>query len=469
MRKKSLSIGLVFTFVTVMTVVGSLSTQAEANRTTVPPLVPIGSVVTGSFPTDPTKLASDNGIFIDDLVSLGYHLACYTSAQPLYGRVAALISSAQKLSFVTATGFDAEQLAACAPDGIVTGYLPRYGNAGGSLDESVAPTAFIGQPNPALNPSGTAVAATTWKTWFFNMAAFLGGQGQQRAATVIANTDRQSAALRGLVQGKSAAFLEARSASTFALPGDQITFAQLYVRDLGMKNFHLDPSQYTASGNPCNPATFLGVCNSATVSDELLPELNGADLVIVDNDGIGTDTSALTTNPLFQAIPAIKAGRFVDGGSWSNLGPNGASFEYTAIAVAAGIKQYHTTVTGGVGAQADFALDPASNRACWAIDPTPGKADPEAAITLSTTPKPGMTITLSSKPRYFDPEAKSDPQGGNSWETSPQTYETDGCITLSKAFTKAWTSSGGTNIHLTIGGASAHLTHGVPSIEYVSS
>jgi ABC-type Fe3+-hydroxamate transport system substrate-binding protein len=457
----SVSVRSAAALIVVFTVVATMQ-QASADQTLTPSLTPVGNTVAGTFPTNPTNLATDNGILADDIVSMGYTIGCVAEAPPYRGILATLVRNAQKLAF-TSVGFDPEQLAACNPDGIITG-ASRATSSAGAADKSIAPTAFIGQPNPPLNASSSAAAASTWKTWLFNVAAAMGGSAQQRAAVAVANDDRQAAALRGLVSGTSVAFIGLQSGSTFFDDGNYIPAVTVYREDLGMKNVQLPASAYST---PCDqPGTTPASCSSNVVSDEYLPDLDSADIVLLYlNTFTSATIQAFDADPLFEGITAVKAGRWAQGVSLTTVGPTGVSNIYSAIASILKITQYSASVKRGTGATASLALDASSGKACWAIDPTPGKGKPAGTISLTTTPKPGLTLTLSTKPRYFDPEARSDPQGGNSWETSPPTYETDGCVTVPSAFEKAWLHSP-SNVHLVFDGANATLKHGVPSPVY---
>jgi ABC-type Fe3+-hydroxamate transport system substrate-binding protein len=463
----TLTFGLFVTLIVMAFVVlpASGAGKAGTGGTPPPPITPVGNWTIGTLPANPTRLASSNSILIDGLLAMGYNVPCWAFVNPLIPQDQDLLKTfgAQQLSFSSSEGFDIEQLAACKPDEIVqsNGSCKSY-----TQEWPIAPLDCIYEPQFQFNVS-------QWKAILFNIAATLPHGAQQRAATVVSNTDRQAAALHGFTVGKKVAFVEMATASSFYVLGNYQNVTQALEADLGMINLHLDPNYYTNSStgancDPSQPQPGVSVCDTQTaVSDEVLPELDSADVVFLVGDGSSSDGTAFTSNPLYQGLTAVKAGR--DGEIPNNdltSGPDGVSIYYTTVAHALGITQYYTTVSGGIGAKADFALDPASGKACWAIQPTPGKANPTGPITLRLTSKPVTTVTLSSKPRYFDPEAKSDPQGGNSWETYPSTYESDGCLTLTPAETKAWTTSGGHDVHLAFGGGSGLLKHGTQSVAY---
>src|SRR5262249_25450626 len=99
-------------------------------------------------------------------------------------------------------------------------------------------------------------------------------------------------------------------------------------------------------------------CGAGPLSMEVLPQLNSADVVLVNNvTRSGTQGSAFTSDPLFQAMPAVKAGHWVsaDSGLLAVAGPDGVSYLFTSIATHDGVVQSYSRVA--TGAQGNFALD----------------------------------------------------------------------------------------------------------------
>ena len=165
-------------------------------------------------------------------------------------------------------------------------------------------------------------------------------------------------------------------------------------------------------------------------------------------------------NPLFTAIPAIAHGHVAQAAFFTDVGPIGVAFQYSAIEKAFDLTEYHASVSGGIGTTASLTLS--GHRVCWALDPTPGKGTPADAITLSDSAK-NLHAVLTRYAGFVEPET--------AYQTTPRfTYQTTGCAPVSTALLQQLTSSP-SQVSLSFAGGKGALQPGAisPVLESVPS
>lgn len=453
----------------------ALAGQAQAAST-----LPVGAdQASTALPANPQRIAVTLYYLLGDVDALGYKPACAVAAvtgQPAGDNALEWQLSQQDGTAALPPPPDAtgEDLAACHPDLVIDG-TTDFGQTSGTNESLIAPTLFVGTGS-AVNPltssgaaaSSPAQAIPAWKTILWNVAAGLGGRAPVAAQDVIAIMDRRAAAIRGQLAGKTYSSIAVQSAASFIAYGPFIASAsEVFNLDLGLEDVIL-PVQYNPTGcvdGTTNPSGAPEGC-SINVSAEDLEDLSSADVIF--SLQTNNDLSAFESDPLFTSLPAVKANRLEHEPNW-DLGVTGTALAYASAESAFGLREYHVTVGGKVGAQATVTFDSVSRRACWSLSPTAGRKRPAgkaAAITLTTSVAKGKkrrsttTVSLSTKPRYVDPEQTA--PGAPVWATTPVTYESNGCTTLPRTVgaTLARTPSG---IVLHYGGGSGRLQNGAAS------
>jgi ABC-type Fe3+-hydroxamate transport system substrate-binding protein len=342
------------------------------------------------------------------------------------------------------SGFEA--LAACKPTVIVGTSNPQ----GTPEEEAIAP--FINLPTGICISNhfvGDYAYGTCsgWKQALIATGEGIGPAGYERAATVVANFDRRTAALRGQLAGVKFAYALVGS-GTFELDTTGDYAAGMFEIDLGITNIN------TTGTSPSD-------------SDEDIPqELMPAQLIIVDEENGPSAVNLFEDNSLWKALPAVKDGYVVQSPSFNyNAGAADLDWLYEQIEKVFKIDSYYAEVSGG--SKASVTLRPSNRRVCWAVSPPAGGKQPTSPVSLKLVDgKKTATVTLAKKPTYANPEA-DDPEGtGNeTWSTTPATYDTTGCVTLSEASVKLWLAKG-SKATLGFGGKTRTLASGEASIAY---
>lgn len=451
--------------------VGAVGADAavQGHQASGPALPPIQNTISGTAPASAARIATPVTYFAGDLLAMGYKPVCGGAAA---NEPAGLNTADWALA--TADGVQAipgsqagEALAACHPDEIFD-ISPDHATIG-ATESAIAPTTFVQIANPPLDTAGEPVS--TWQDWLWNLAEAVGGDAPNRARVVIAKLDRRAAAIRGQVAGKTFATVGTYTSSSFYVSATYLPNTSELSEDLGLVNYQL-PSNLYPSSSPCggtnvgNPPS--ATCNAGSVtaqlSDEELKDLNPVDYLFLLYANTVSDVDVFASNPLFEAIPAVKDHHWAEG---FDLGydPLGVGLTYSAVEKAAGLKEYSTTLKGSVGASADITLDPASGKACWSISPTPGKGRPSGPITLTSTASK-QSVKLASTPKYTNPDSAA--PGVAEWQTSPITWEANGCQKVPASFVHAWTAHP-SSVSVRYAKASASLTAGAPSPVYTSA
>jgi ABC-type Fe3+-hydroxamate transport system substrate-binding protein len=418
-----------------------------------------------------SRVATDNSNFIDDLTAIGVPLACIgsPSGTPVADETTATVASmVAKAKVFAIDPLDPEQLAACHPTLIVTDNYedPANNRTDGKAFDATAPTVYSTTTNGCFvfnspygpedsNPTGKCF--TDWKNWLHLMAVAMGPVYVQRAADVIAAADRRAAAIRGQVQGKVIASMNIfPSDDTFNVYNAVFPFSNGIVRDLGVKVPVLPAGDYPKG---CTPTT--GECATNPLSAENFPALAGADMLL-----IATYTASAASirqeesNPLFKALPAVKAGRVSATPDTAEGGALAAGDDETLIEQGFGIKEYTASLTGGSGSTIPVTLtfEQDTRKLCWAVTP-PAGTRPGGALSLGVPG--GSNLTLGT-PSYAPAEAAD-----SGWNTSPVTYLASGCDTLSAADAASWQSAGN-QATLSLAGQTGPVASGITSIVYGS-
>lgn len=413
-------------------------------------VAPVAASSFGRATIPTTKLATDNDIALDGLIAIGLKPGCATGPfiPPLSSYASGITSLGEP--GVAGTDFNVEALANCAPTGIVA---PSYDDLGAgsyyataaTAEKGIAPTIFFKEPNPPVNDAGQV--QSTWKDWLHSFADQLGRR--QQANEVIAILDLRAGAIRGQVAGKTVGLIDLDSASTFDSADNYLPLATIYVEDLHIKNFLLPASDWSSGCLRLPPEA----CYSNALSTEELPLFNHVNAILLQSyPQTSSATQTFEENPLFTAIPAVAQGHVAEVTSFTDVGPIGVAFEYSAIEKAFGLKDYHATVSGGTGATASFTLSPSNHRVCWAIDPTPGKGTPVGAITLLDRANKSLDTTLTKRPYYAEPET--------TYQTTPRfTYQTTGCSVVSGSLQNQLTTAPW-KLYLNFSGSSGSLKSG---------
>jgi hypothetical protein len=449
------------------------------------------------------------------LMTMGYDVKCVATGSPI-GPVngdgspplASQIAAADHTQIIGDTGgVDYDELAQCAPNYIVDNDTSQSGanavtadyptitaanvatdNAStkGMDDTAIAPTLWVGYEIPQFGAGYGATSGSVpsfWKSILMDFAIELQSQGLtgavQRAETAIAGLDLRAGALRGLVHGVPIAEFEA-SPTSWGMGNDYFPEDNgFYGPDLGMDGIILPAADYNTGGfdTGCVPPAAPKDCYGYGLSDEDYYILDRAKVLIADISPTGF--AAMKADPLFQDIPAVKSGHYELAPGEIRPSPLTAAFDYSLVEQALKISEYRATVSGTPGASASLTLEPSTRKLCYALDPTAGSL-PAKAITLkgpalavkppkakkgkkSKKPKSvPLTIKLAKKAGYVNPEPL--PQ----WNTSPATYQSDGCVTLSKTI-EATLSSKPTKFVLDFGSGSGPLVVGAADPVYGSS
>ncbi|WP_261555496.1 ABC transporter substrate-binding protein [Frankia tisae] len=344
---------------------------------------------------------------------------------------------------VNGTVFNIDALAKCRPDVIiVSGKDPGVLNTVGKIGKAVN---YV-QPNPPINPDGSA--GSTWRNWLHAAADPVGATAQ--ANTVIATVDLREGALKGMLQGKTLAVLDARSTSSYLVANKYLPLAWAYVRDLGIKNFQLaSPDDYEEAG--CTDDKKPEACYSKELSMETLPALSGLDAILVQTRAVtSADVDVFKANPLFVNLPAVKSGHLSVATAYTNTGPIGISFLFDKVADAFHVKEFHATLKDG--GRAHLAVDPAANKVCWSVSPAPGTSKPGGSIKIAAG---GSTVKLADKATFTPAETD--------YQTSPPTVFSTGCAAVAPKLAQALVASPA-SAKLTAVGGSGSLVPGAASV-----
>jgi ABC-type Fe3+-hydroxamate transport system substrate-binding protein len=443
------------------------------------------------------------------LMQMGYDVKCAVTnngetvtwpsgdgSPPLGAQIAAQ-DHTQIVGGSTTNGYDYDELAQCHPDYVIdydnfqngTDAYPTITPADiaadnssteGTDDTAVAPTIWYGYnfiQNGAGNGDTTSPIVSLWKGVFMDIALELQNQGATdalaRAEDVLTLMDLRATALRGQVAGVPIVEFEA-SPTSWGMGNDYFPEdSMFYGPDLGMDGIILPAADYNTGGfdTGCVPPAVPKDCYGYGLSDEDYYILDKAKVLIADISPTGF--SAMKSDPLFQDIPAVKAHHYeLDPGEIRLAGLT-AAFDYTLVEEALKISEYHVAVSSSPGATASLTLDPATQKVCYAVDPTAGSLPADSiklkGPAIAVKPPKGkkgkkgkkakkvkpvpLTITLAKKAGYVNPEPL--PQ----WNTSPATYQAAGCVKLSKA-AEATLSSKPTKFVLDFGSGSGPLAKG---------
>lgn len=440
----------------------------------------------GATTFDLTRIATDVLPLDEDLAAIGYVPACI--ATPEGGSITSSTAYsgnslgdtdweppvAQQLlgkSTIFAYG-DYEGLATCHPTTIISDGAPSKPNANYA---AIAPAIYLGTYTAAVGVScPSTLTCSDWKPILMKtgpgMAQQLGSSApQQRVAMVLANMDRRIAAIRGQVAGKTFAPVSI-GPSSFEVTGEGYIWVGGLENDLGVKNILW---QLPDSDWPNDTPEAVASTNGVSLSNELLPQLSSADAVLEStSSSTAAQIGAFNSNPLWSALPAVKAGHVASYPTSTDGGVLNTDFLYGEVEKAFGISEYHATLNSGPGpwTNATVTLNPATKKVCWAISPPAGAARPASAIGLDAalSAKKSAAVTLTRSSMYVDPE-QDDPSGtGNdTWETTPETFQTTGCKTLTATVANRLKSSPG-KVTLVFGHDRAPLQAGEASILYSS-
>jgi ABC-type Fe3+-hydroxamate transport system substrate-binding protein len=343
-----------------------------------------------------------------------------------------------------------EALAACKPTVIFTdGDNP----AGVPNEAAIAPTIDV-LTGACSHFAGVGYETCSgWKQSLIDTGEAVGPAGFERAATVLANFDRRTATVRGQLAGVK--FADAFvGPGSFGLDSPNGYAAGMFELDLGLKNI---------------VTTLNGPLDSDEFSDEDIPQkLTSAQLIILYEEAGASAVNLFEDNGLWKALPAVKEGYVVESPSYNyNAGAADLDWLYAQIEKTFKINNYYAKLSGG--SKANLTFRPNNRRVCWAVSPSAGGKLPTSPVSVKLVDaKTTATVTLARKPTYANPEA-DDPVGtGNeTWSTTPATYETTGCVTLSRARVKLWLAKGPKST-LGFGGKTAALASGEASIAYAS-
>jgi ABC-type Fe3+-hydroxamate transport system substrate-binding protein len=441
---------LQFAGLTILVVLGVLgaglvSAHSASTPTQTTESLPLVGVET--LPTNPTSIATSQEGVLDIMISIGMTPAYTNVRNELNSYAPYLLPYVKNIKSLGILGgscsFNMEALAAAGPDLIIGS---QFTNPPPCLSQwqAIAPVVLLHQVYPPLNAAGQA--ESIWKNWTMDVAEQLGHVKQ--ADEVFERTDRRAAAIRGQVEGKTIAYMQMDTASTWNTANQYFNGMQPFVQDLGMKPF--DPSIVDPScTNDPTPVTF---CLTASESNEDLSELSSADAIIVlasanGNAFTGSDIQNFISNPLWTTLPAVKDHHSTIGYDIGGGSPQAVANLYDAVESMFGIKEYFTTLSNSSAVNASLTLNPGTKKLCWAVDPV-GRSRPNVPLTLTAGGKVGAPmVTLASAPTYTP---------------SQLTYQTNGCTTLSSSFESEIVHSP-SNIRLSLGSAHGNLKHGAPS------
>jgi ABC-type Fe3+-hydroxamate transport system substrate-binding protein len=326
---------------------------------------------------------------------------------------------------------------------------------------AIAPTIYYDTtPLPFVTSSGQV--ASDWKLFLYQVASQIGRDKQ--ADEVVAHMATRAAAISGQTAGKTLAYVRLDSASTWKTGNNYLPVAQVFVQDLGLKNFQLPSSDYSSGcGLNANPPQG---CQSSDLSEEELPTLSSASAVLVQDNALGSsDISTFETNPLFANLPAVKSGHVAEGAFFTRVGPLGVAYEYSAIVQALGLREYYAqlpvgTTSSGTTTNVSFTVNPSTSRFCWAVQPANG-TKPPVALTLSYLSGGKVLVrTLSKSPQYSEiPSSLS--SVGIETPSDPQ-YLASGCMS-SPALAK-WLASSPSSVRVQFGTGQTTTHSGVPPV-----
>lgn len=408
-----------------------------------------------SSPLAASGIATLDDYLPDIVTSLGLRpLASVSSTAtgwlPTFGPYSAGVKNLGEDGSATAS---LETLAAARPKTIIA--PDAYRQTIGKSLSAIAPTIYYNSTSiPATTGSGQIVS--DWKLWLYQVASQI-GRGAQ-ANEVVANLANQAAAIKGQTGGKTLAYVRLGSASTWNSGNDYLPVSQVYVQDLGLKNFQLPSSDFDA-GCGLKDTPPQG-CQSSKLSMEVLPTLSSAAAILVQENAFGaSDVDTFKSNPLFAGLPAVKDGHLAEGAFFTRLGPLGVAYEYTAVAKALGLKQFHARVSGDTPAKVSLTLDPSGNRLCWAVEPA-ASSKPNKEISLASGDKKSK-ITLTKAPQYTQFPASLSSVGIQS--PSDVRYQATGCGHAPDALASSLQSSPPT-VHLDFGGGKGTVESGADSV-----
>ncbi|WP_128423259.1 ABC transporter substrate-binding protein [Frankia sp. ACN1ag] len=389
------------------------------------------------------RVATDNPIAMETLIAVGEKPACSLWASPKYVPLLAkyldgIIDLGQR---VDGTVFNIDALAKCRPDVILMGaedpdVMTTIGKVGKVVE-------FV-QPNPPISADGSA--GSTWRNWLHAAASPVGAT--EKAHAITATVDLQEGALKGLLRGKSLAVVETESTSAYEVVNKYLPLAWTYVRDLGIENYQATAADYDAG---CLDDKKPKPCYSTDLSMETLPALSGVDGVLVQSAGMSSsDLDVFKANPLFANLPAVKSGHVSVAKSFTDTGPIGVSFLLDEIADAFHVKEFHAAL--GSGGRAHLAVDPAANKLCWSVSPTPGTSKPDGTIKIAAG---GTTVKLADKATFAPAETE--------YQTTPPTVFSTGCAPVAPKLAQALMASPA-DAKLTAVGGSGSLVPGAASV-----
>ncbi|MEJ1960995.1 MAG: ABC transporter substrate-binding protein [Gammaproteobacteria bacterium] len=423
-----------------------------------------------SAPKRPERIAVTVYYLLGSLLAIGYAPACAVTFPGFDGpgtdpaerelakryKIAALPGAPEEVS---------EQLAACHPDLIVEGTF-KQSQATGRRLASLAPVAWV-NTDWERRPTDPSKVWTRWKEIFWNTALVLDGAAPGRAAAVVADLDRRAAALRGHVKGRIFASIDLGSPAAWVVYGPYVNGngTMPMAVDLEMKSVVVPKSigyRFSAEQD-CIDGAFDRehrpiICASVDLSPELFGILEPADIIL---NSYGFQPAEflkdMIRNPLFQSLPAVRAGRFVQTGSWT-WSPYGAATVYASVARAFGIDEYFAVPESWDGTRASLAVDQTKGRVCWAVTVRPGHSTPAGPITLGVSDRGAdRPLTLVTSPDYLDPDADNAPEDVPPWRRPMRMKLQTGCASLPTSFL-TYVSS------LDVGYGPGRLERGAPAI-----
>ena len=207
-------------------------------------------------------------------------------------------------------------------------------------------------------------------------------------------------------------------------------------------------------------------------SDEEIPKLAPAKLLIISCVQPGTPaTNLFEDNGLYKALPAVKAGAITQAATYNyGYGQPDTSYLYTQIEAALKISEYHATLKrSSASTEASLTFRSSDRRLCWGISPPAGAKRPGSRVVLKVTDGDKSVTVTSKSSKYVAPEL-DDPAGtgNNEWETTPPTYQTTGCVTLSPARASLWKAKR-MQASLTFGGKTGSIIAGETNLGYTST
>jgi hypothetical protein len=178
-------------------------------------------------------------------------------------------------------------------------------------------------------------------------------------------------------------------------------------------------------------------------------------------------TNLFEDNSLYKALPAVKAGAVTQAATYNyGYGQPDTSYLYTQIEAALKISEYHATLAKGSGpsTEASLTFRASDRRLCWGISPPAGAKRPASRVVLKLTDGHKRATVTAKTSKYIAPEL-DDPagSGNNEWETTPPTYQTAGCVTLSTARAALWKAKS-PQASLTFGGRTGPIVAGEADI-----